>query len=314
YGLPKIHKPDTTLRIIISAIDISNSFHPCPQFTMEIGDGELNFLDVTIIKNNNTLEYDWYHKPTFSGRYLNFLSQHSLSQKRETIIGMVDRAFLLSVPKYHKKNLIFVVEILLNNDYPVDFIFNTINECLKSLVYNKTSKQKIMTETPAKDVKNSWFLVPFASKISDKFKDITKNLNVSMAFFSLNKLNCFIKTHKDPLPNMAKKHVVYKINCNNCDASYVGQTKRKLKTRITSEHRNDIRKSNNNHSVITEHRLEHGHNFDWENTEIVDSERFLYRRRISEMLHIKLQKNGLNLQSDTEFLHHAYISILDNLH
>ncbi|KYN11190.1 hypothetical protein ALC57_16658 [Trachymyrmex cornetzi] len=105
-------------------------------------------------------------------------------------------------------------------------------------------------------------------------KDITKNLNVSMAFFSLNKLNCFIKTHKDPLPNMAKKHIVYKINCNNCDASYVGQTKRKLKTRIT-EHRNDIRKSNNNYSVVTRYRLEHGHDFDLENIEIVDSERYI---------------------------------------
>ncbi|KYN16034.1 hypothetical protein ALC57_11718, partial [Trachymyrmex cornetzi] len=246
----------------------------------------------TIIKNNNTLEYDWYHKPTFSERYLNFLSQHPISQKRGTIIGMVDRAFLLSVPKYHKKNLIFVVETLLNNDYPVDFIFNTINERLKSLIYNKTSKQKVMTETPVEVVKKSWFLVPFVSKISEKFKDITKNLNMSMAFFSLNKLNSFIKTHKDPLPNISKKNVVYKINCNDCDASYVGQTKRKLKTRIT-EHRNDIRKSNNNYSVITKHRLEHGHDFDWENTEIVDSERFLHRRRISEMLHIKLQKKWL---------------------
>ncbi|KAG5347428.1 SETMR methyltransferase, partial [Acromyrmex charruanus] len=28
----------------------------------------------------------------------------------------------------------------------------------------------------------------------------------------------------------------------------------------------------------------------------------------------KLQKNSLNLQSDTEFLHHLYISILNNLH
>ncbi|KYN27975.1 hypothetical protein ALC57_02611 [Trachymyrmex cornetzi] len=98
-------------------------------------------FSVLIINNNNTSEYDWYHKPTFSGRYLNFLSQHPLSQKKGTIMDMVDRAFLLSAPKYHRKNLIFVIETLLMNDYPLDFIFKTINERLKSLLYKKTLKQ-----------------------------------------------------------------------------------------------------------------------------------------------------------------------------
>jgi len=56
-------------------------------------------------------------------------------------IGMVDRAFLLSQPiKYHKKNSTFVIETLLNNEYPIDFIFNTINKRLKSLLSNKTLK------------------------------------------------------------------------------------------------------------------------------------------------------------------------------
>jgi len=36
----------------------------------------LNFLDITLIINNNKIEFDWYHKLTFSGRYLNFLSHY----------------------------------------------------------------------------------------------------------------------------------------------------------------------------------------------------------------------------------------------
>jgi len=51
---------------------------------------------------------------------------------------------LLSQHEYHKKNLTFVIETLLNNNYPIDFIFNTINERLKSLLSNKTLKQKRM--------------------------------------------------------------------------------------------------------------------------------------------------------------------------
>lgn len=117
---------------------------------------------------------------------------------------------------------------------------------------------------------------------------------------------------KDVLPNNHKKNVVYKIMCKNCDASYVGQTGRKLKTRIT-EHRNHIKWNTNSHSVITEHRLNFNHDFDWENIIILDNERFLGRRLTSEMLHIQSQNNSLNLQTDTDCLHHAYLSLLNKL-
>jgi len=90
--------------------------------------------------------------------------------------------------------LTFVIEIFLNNDYPIDFIFNTINERLKSLLSNKTLKQNT-NDTSDDIVKKLWFTIPFVSEISYKFKDIIKDLDVDLVFFSLNKLN-FFKTHK----------------------------------------------------------------------------------------------------------------------
>lgn len=101
-----------------------NSLHPRLQFIMEKGvDNRLNFLDITLIVNGGTIEFDWYHKPTFSGRYLNFESTHSLCQKRDTITGLTDRAFLLSHPRFHQKNMELVVNILLENGYPLNFTF-----------------------------------------------------------------------------------------------------------------------------------------------------------------------------------------------
>jgi len=79
---------------------------------LEIGGDKLNFLDFTIVKSNGNLEFDWFHKPTFSGRYLNYNFQHALAQKRGTITGMMDRAFFLPHPKYHQKNFKLIVEIL----------------------------------------------------------------------------------------------------------------------------------------------------------------------------------------------------------
>jgi len=75
--------------------DIFNSFHPRLQFTIERGINNLNFLDITIKIVDNIIKFDWFHKPTFFGRYLNFHSLHALTQKRGTIIGMTDRVFLL---------------------------------------------------------------------------------------------------------------------------------------------------------------------------------------------------------------------------
>ena len=93
---------------------------------------------------------------------------------------------------------------------------------------------------------------------------------------------------------------------------YVGQTKRQLRIRI-NEHKTDIKKSNGNLSVISLHRLECNHEFDWEGTRSVDKEMIYKKKLISEMLHIKGQKEGINKQSDTEFLSDSYNAILTTI-
>ena len=97
------------------------------------------------------------------------------------------------------------------------------------------------------------------------------------------------------------------ILCGDCDASYVGQTSRKLKTRI-AEHRNHIIYNTSGRSVITEHRRQLDHEFQWDEVVILD-EKPCYRL-VSEMLNIRKQ-NGLNLQTDTDGLHEAYIPIIN---
>ena len=91
----------------------------------------------------------------------------------------------------------------------------------------------------------------------------------------------------------------------------MGQTKRLLKTRL-QEHKNDIKKVSSQ-SVITRHRLELNHDFNWEQTKILDEECSYYKRLTSEMVHIGRQSNGLNKQSDTELLSDIYIPILNLL-
>ena len=66
-------------------------------------------------------------------------------------------------------------------------------------------------------------------------------------------------------------------------------------------------------SVITEHRRQLDHKFKWDEVEILDEEPCYRRRLVSEMINIKKQKNGLNLQTDTDGLHKAYIPIINRV-
>ncbi|KAG5344388.1 NAAT1 protein, partial [Acromyrmex heyeri] len=222
-----------------------NSFHNRLQFTLEIeNDRCLNFLEQLLKIENNKIIVDWFHKKMFSGRYLSFLSNHSTSHKINSIL--VDRATLLSHPRFHKKNIEFVINILLNNCYPLSLIFNCINKRIKKIIHEKLNTQS-----------KKYFVVPYIPKVSYSITFFNKSI-FTIGYKILNTLSSFIKVHKNKFQN---QNVVYQINCQDCEASYVRQTKRQLKTLI-NEHRNNIKQSSSRLSVISDHRLNCDHNFD----------------------------------------------------
>ena len=100
--------------------------------------------------------FDWYHKSSYSGRYLNFLSNHSISPKRGTIISLVDKALLLSGAENHTKNLIVINTLLLENDYPLDFICNTIKKRIHNLIKQKI-ETRVRSNNEIEPNRTSWF-------------------------------------------------------------------------------------------------------------------------------------------------------------
>jgi len=128
----------------------------------------------------------------------------------------------------------------------------------------------------------------------------------------LNNLKKYIKLGKGEFENRYQQGVVYKISCNNCDATKIGQTKRQLATRV-QEHIKDINKKNGNLSVISNHRLENNHEMNWGEIKIIDRESSFTKRIISEMIHIKKQTRGLNKQSDTDLLSEIYFPLIRSI-
>jgi len=127
-----------------------NSFHPRLKFTLKNGGASLNFLELTMINRDGKLIFDWFHKPTYSGRLLNFYSKRPMSQKRGIIINSVDKILLLSNPVFHQKNFLFLINNLLTNNYPLEMIFSSIKERLsvkfRQLNHGNMSQTSVITE------------------------------------------------------------------------------------------------------------------------------------------------------------------------
>jgi len=122
-------------------------------------------------------------------------------------------------------------------------------------------------------------------------------------------LQKYLKTGKDQLSSDSCCEAVYKINCQDCETSYVGQTKRLLKIRVNENFR-DIKKSSDSLSVL-DYKLTLKHEFDWQGVRILHREASWNKRLVSEMIQIKRQRYRINKQSDT--LPDNYLPIIHRL-
>lgn len=159
---------------------------------------------------------------------------------------------------------------------------------------------------------NQYIVLPYIKNLTTKISSRLNNSDTKLGLRCLNRLNNFIKVWKDKNKKGERNNVIYKINCIDCDVSYVGQTKRQLGTRLT-EHRYNVRLDPSKHSVVSEHIIQFNHSFDWENVRVLDTEFSFQKRLTSEMIHIKEQKNGINLHKDSELLNVAYFEIISGL-
>jgi len=103
---------------------------------MEVGESQLNFLELTIIIRNSFMIFDWYQKPIFSGRIFNYFSQHPITQKREVIMDLIDKVFLSHLD-FQQKNFSLIINFLFDNSYPLDFIFSCVRKRLPIKFHRK---------------------------------------------------------------------------------------------------------------------------------------------------------------------------------
>src|SRR5580765_2337938 len=286
-----------------------NNYHQWLKFTHEFEvNSSINFLNTTVIRSENKLITNWCRKPTWSGRYINFHSNHPTKYKINTIYNLVDHAILLSDDRFHNDNIKIVQDILINNCFPKHIIKQHIQK-RRNILKNRNKNSDEHKIIINKYDKMTFISLPFVKYLSHNLKSTLSGNGMNIVYKINKKLNTLIRLGKDKLPNNERTNVVYKIDCKNCNTTYIGQTKRHLRTRV-KEHYNNIKLHTSNYSVISTHKLETGHDFDWTKPNILHNEKHVRKREITEMFFIKKTNNTINLQKDTDGLDNIYDKII----
>ena len=218
-----------------------NSYHSRLNIAYELKfENTLSFLNLLMIKNEDgIIETNWHRKNTFSGRYMNYFSNHPLKQKTAIIKNVVDIAILLSHEKFHEENLETIKNLLMLNNYPKIFI----NKHIKSRVFQLKNKDKNSFFIPKNNEREIDYKcvvsIPYYGNLSCKIKRQLKEYNITTVFRNTSKLDKYIKLGKEPLEKFEISNVVYTISCLDCSKTYVGQTGRMLFVRC-DEHKKTL--------------------------------------------------------------------------
>ncbi len=110
---------------------------------------------------------------------------------------------------------------------------------------------------------------------------------------------------KDKLSKDEQCGLVYKVDFSDCPASYVGETGRALQVRMAEQSKES--------SVVESHANDTGHMIRPDRAKILDKEENWFKRRICEVVYIKIHQSRLNRDGGRYYLPAIYSSLLGRL-
>ena len=107
-------------------------------------------------------------------------------------------------------------------------------------------------------------------------------------------LSSLFRKPKDAINFEQKRGLVYSISCRDCNAVYVGETGRSVRTR-KREHADAVKTFNTKISALSQHVMDFDHRIDWDSVKILKSESHAYRRRVEESFLINQKAHSCNV-------------------
>ena len=140
-----------------------NSINPHIQFTSEVkSDNGLSFLDTTTVRANGRIQVNVYRKPTHTDKYLDFYSHHPAQHKRSVVNTLLDRAEKIqSTNRGKRKEKQHVMKVLMNNNYPLQFI----KKCDSS---RKARHPDSNTNNTTNEVTTPFVVLPYVKGVTER--------------------------------------------------------------------------------------------------------------------------------------------------
>lgn len=148
------------------------------------------------------------------------------------------------------------------------------------MVQESSSKFSNSDQIDTPQFSKNYIAIPYVKGTSERLRSILNEYNFDVLYTIPKQFDSIIKKGKDKIEANKLTEVVYKIDCCNCEVSYIGQTKRHIATRI-KEHQSDIKKHIDNPSVVSRHRMELNHEFNWSEIKILHRERDTIKKESS---------------------------------
>lgn len=281
---------------IENTLNILNSQFESIKFTLEKEENKkLAFLDVQVCrKSDNSLEFSVYHKPTSTKRVITSDSFCHFQYKKSSFHSMIYRMckLPLSITAY-KSEYEYIKDVAVLNGYPIDIVDSLIKEHSKRIkrrnfttFYSSVEKGKELVRVA----------MSYEPKITLKLKQVYSENNMCIVHRNDNKLSNLLGNTKDKTENM-KKSGIYRIQCNDCDCVYIGQTRRKIETRF-KEHLKCIKEKDKIHSAFAKHILENEHSLvSIDNVHLLKQVNFQNKLDAYECCFIHSHRNTVNLDN-----------------
>ena len=239
-----------------SNLNISSTYIPLKNDINE-SNNNLRFKRKTTTPNfTKSFATTIYRKPTYTGLITKWNSFVPYSYKVSTISNMVYRAIrICSSYKLLHEEFEFIEFIASLNGYPKGFIKSQIRKTLGryfdkvngTQLYTSKIKHKSNEENSLK--KEQIFVdIPFFGKPTEIFGkriiNLAKSVNPLIQVQPIQRPPSSISKYfptKDPIPKLLKSNVVYKINCSDCEATYIGKTIRQTYRRLQEHGANKIK-------------------------------------------------------------------------
>ena len=289
-----------------------NNLHKNINFTVEEEEnGRLPFLDILITRTvDMTFTTTTYCKPTSTGLLTNFTSFTAYAYKTGLIRTLTDRACKInSTVQALQHDLKRISDTLQKNMFPRNIINRVMSTTEEKHAQAPNNATETDTDTLTTDnntrltrrLDTRYFKLPYigsysrmvTGKISNLIHDFCKPETSIKLIYDTFKVGQYF-SKKDKIPSDLSSYVVYKFQCASCNACYIGETTRHLRTRmdehLTTDSNSHVFKHVNDEEVMCQLTN------DYTCFSVVDRANSKYQLKIKEALAIKHHKPSLNRQ------------------